>query len=282
MDEPIISDDGKWLWTGNEWIPNPQKEREIPPPPPSNQNTKFCSNCGAEVNISWNACANCGSPLSSSGASLIQEPNYQANTIQQSTDFTNLDTTLDEIQVISESRKKNSANGKRAIFIAIPSAIVVTVIGFLLNNYGSMKDYYADWSYFIDITFDLDSFFTWFYPYNDDFFGEYPNAVDWTPGVYVMFGGWCVSYLALYYYWGYRSQSLGKGGIFKANSLISSFEENARNYPNYPRIGEFNIVKSEFDSATKTAGIFGMFFGAILALIAILAIFGSRDNQRRY
>jgi hypothetical protein len=42
MADPIISDDGRWLWDGKEWIPNPPKVTPTPPPmtspnPPMNQ-----------------------------------------------------------------------------------------------------------------------------------------------------------------------------------------------------------------------------------------------------
>ena len=30
---PIISDDGRWLWNGKEWIPNPSRHTNLPHPP---------------------------------------------------------------------------------------------------------------------------------------------------------------------------------------------------------------------------------------------------------
>jgi len=33
--DPIISDDGRWLWNGKEWVPNPPKVTAPPPPMPS-------------------------------------------------------------------------------------------------------------------------------------------------------------------------------------------------------------------------------------------------------
>ena len=35
MAGPIISDDGRWLWNGKEWVPNPPKVTPPPPPTPS-------------------------------------------------------------------------------------------------------------------------------------------------------------------------------------------------------------------------------------------------------
>ena len=32
MADPIISDDGRWLWGGKEWVPNPPEVTPTPPP----------------------------------------------------------------------------------------------------------------------------------------------------------------------------------------------------------------------------------------------------------
>jgi len=262
----------------------------------------FCSQCGTTLNDGSKFCSACGhsvpshrqapvETIASNPDPIQQQPQFGTNYGQHSIDFSNLDTTMDEIQMISESRKANSANRRKAMLVAVPVAIIVTLFGFILENITFFYEYKNEtnislsggfWSYLWDSTFNFEWFSTWFWPHNDDFFITNPHLVEWFEGAYISIVGLTISSIILYYYLGYRSQSLWKGGILKANSLISSFEQNVQQHPNYPRLGEFNIVKSEFESATKAAGIFGIFLGIILALIAILAIFSGRDNNRRY
>lgn len=251
----------------------------------------FCGQCGIPVSQGLRFCTSCGAPVSppkhdsERNESEIYSPQSQLNTRHdtslQSIEFENLDSTLDEIKMISESRKQNSANSRRAFLFSIPTSIIISIFAFLQGQYSDMKEYNLDWTWFWDgINFEV--FKTWFYPYNDEFYSTNSQYMTWTPGVFFLLGGFLIAYLVLYYYFGYRAQSLGKGGILKANSLISSFEESVQRHQNYPRRGEFNLVKSEFEAATKAAGIFGAIVGITIALFAILAIFASKDDGRRY
>ena len=252
----------------------------------------FCGQCGNHISQETRFCTSCGAPASppkhepDRNEPEIYSPQSQVNThhdtSQQSIEFENLDTTLDEIKMISVSRKQNSANSRKALLFSIPTSITISIFAFLQYNYSDMKEYYLDWTWFWDMTLNFEQFKIWFYPHTDDYFSTNSQYITWTPGVYFLLGGFFIAYLVLYYYFGYRAQSLGKGGILRANSLISSFEESVQRHSNYPRRGEFNLVKSEFEAATKAAGIFGAIVGIIIALFAILAIFSSRDNDRRY
>mgnify|MGYP002885234926 CR=1 FL=1 len=232
---------------------------------------KFCTNCGNELEHSWNACPNCGNLILQVGGQTPNKNEMGTNSVQNSTVFSSLDATLDEINSIRERAKKNSENRMKAMKYAITSSIILAFV------------VYFRWTYLERLRiFDYTTFEIWFNgEYREHCYYGCTNDW-WTPGFAVILYVFLASYPIIYYYLGYQSKSLFKGGLFKAESLISSFDQTVINYPDYPRLGEFNIVKSEFESSAKTASFLGIFFAGVLALISILAIFGGRDNNKRY
>ena len=89
---------------------------------------EWCTNCGNELEYSWNACPNCGNLILQVGGQTPNKNEMGTNSVQNSTVFSSLDATLDEINSIQERAKKNSENRMKAMKYAITSSIILAFV----------------------------------------------------------------------------------------------------------------------------------------------------------
>jgi len=162
-----------------------------------------------------------------------------------------LDGMVDELSIIKTYREINSANYKNAIIPTIVLSLYAAWL-FAKPDFNTM----ASWS-FEPIQYE----------------DYWPSFLSVSIPLYFVIS------IVL----GIRSNSIGKGSLFRAQSLVKSIDELLIYSPNYTRRAEYVITKSSFDQATSTRALLGSFalITAILSiLLFFLAIFANQDRRR--
>jgi hypothetical protein len=157
-----------------------------------------------------------------------------------------LDGMIEELVIIKKYREINASNKMKSILPAIVVTLFVMGLPYLFTR-ESLSDFTA--------TFD-------------DFLFMF--IIFCLPTLYV------ISIIL-----SIKENSIFKGSLLRAGSLIKSIDEMLMHSPSYSRRAEYIIVKSGFEAAFSVRLILGV-IAVISAIIAILLIFVSSHNNRRY
>lgn len=240
----------------------------------------YCTTCATEIKENWNACPNCGKAVNENSSQV--NTSYPQNIVK---DYSSVDKCLEEIKSISNYRTVNSKNKKKAFQISL---LLNTI--YLLYKYIEWTIIDV-WRYADELTLE---YFLSFREFKDFFwteseiyyiiFGQYYDS-NWSWLEYSPHSDtWIIWTIILYFVisiiLGVRSKSIFKGSLLRGNSLINSMEILLNQYPNYPRRGEFIIVKSEFEAATKFRSLIAIIIGILGFLFIILTIWGNKDNKK--